>query len=182
MVVPSRDPGWLFVLPALLGVLGGALSSAVLRLWQYRRDHWSETIVWFCERLETQADMAADYWCTRGSTKKKSQERTSEARILGMQARLDGLIEIILEGMRDDHHQPIREALSKFRDSVSGGTFQSATGVSDPDRARQVQDDAAELEVLILRYAAEARPERQLFWRIKRRLPFQKRVNPEHHL
>jgi hypothetical protein len=120
----------------VVGALIGFFSAFLLRSWQYRRDLWLKRIDVLCTALDAAAEASTKYWIGE-----KDAAGAAASRILGLQARVDAMF----ASLQLDTEPQIVQCMNDFRDSSTGGNFESATFVADHDRARLVQIYASEL-------------------------------------
>ena len=153
----------------VFGLIAGFLSSFGLRLWQYHRDHWLKRVDWFCERLEQTAVLATDYWCDIGtSADAKNPENTSlakkrEAQILGLQIRLDGLVESFINNFDYSHQISIRKMMVNWNSALTGGDFMSLAAKQDIERTREIQSICSDLFVEVRKASDKANSAKSIF-------------------
>lgn len=121
----------------VVGAIIGFLSAFLLRSWQYRRDLWLKRIEGLCTTLDAAAEASTKYWI--GADAPSSAAPAS--RILGLQTRIDAMF----ADLELDNEPRLVLTLNDFRDSSTGGNFESAVFAADHDRARLVQIYASEL-------------------------------------
>lgn len=150
------------------GVLGFT-SAGALRWWQYRRDIWISLVERFCDALEEAADCSTEYWLQEkidpavwdhdsdkagdAASDKKEQRALAvqEAKILGLQTRLDGLLASFESRLRADDAAKIRLNLEGMTDALTGGNFQGLARGVDAERAQLAQVYAGDLLVDVRR-------------------------------
>ena len=147
--------GWTAPLVLLvIGALLTLLTNFGLRRWQYGVERWNTRVDWFCETLTETADIGIKYWIELPSKvqtlkTKKPEILNKEIQILGLQVRLDGILATIEDRFNLKDKRKIRNALADFRDTLTGGNFQTSASKSDHIRARELQMKASELFILV---------------------------------
>ncbi|HEX5516360.1 MAG TPA: hypothetical protein VFX32_02065 [Pseudolabrys sp.] len=121
----------------LVGAIVGFLSAFLLRSWQYRRDLWLKRIEGLCTALDAAAEASTKYWIGADAP----ASAAPAARILGLQARIDSMF----ADLELNNEPKLIPTLNDFRDSSTGGNFESIPFEADHDRARLVQIYASEL-------------------------------------
>lgn len=161
---------YLVLLPAGLGVLGGFVSNYTLSTIQNSRGRWNKRAELICEILEKSAELGVEYWT---KTREKIEDtKILEAKIIGAQFRLDGLMATFLRSCPIGNVENLRLKQIAVRNALTGGNFQSEPA-SDISRALEVQVSINDLIVEIQATSdAMVRP-----WRRTRSLIFRgKRV------
>lgn len=141
---------------ALAGAALGFSSAFSLRLWQYRRDAWLVKLDRLCAMVELQANAATEYWLVRHTAAVENDLKQAEAKIMGMQALIDGYYEMVRERLLLPHQENIERLLGDFVDAVSGGQFGVSHRGPDFDRAAIVQSTAADLIVMVRRSTVDS--------------------------
>lgn len=122
--VASKTFEILILLPATLGVIGGGMSNLFIRIWQYGQDSWGSLVDSICENLESLGDLGTEYWCSAG--KDATEDSIREAKILGLQSRIDGLMGDFYDRVHPSRRKLHIACQSKVRDAATGGSFQSS--------------------------------------------------------
>lgn len=148
----------------LVGGLAGFASAAALRWWQYKRDLWLSRVERFCVDIDKAADVATEYWLKSKAPAEIDDDDAGvisaldvhEARIIGLQIRMDGGLVTFSERLCRDDQRALEQLSNDFTSAMTGGDFGALARPPDPDRARLVQMYASELALEARRSAARA--------------------------
>lgn len=138
----SKSFELMILLPALLGVAGGGISNLFIRIWQYGHDSWGNLVDSICENLDSLGDIGTEYWCSAGEELREDAIR--EAKILGLQTRIDGLMGDFYARVHPSRHNLHIVFQSKVRDAATGGKFQSSP-VPDKSAALVLQSAVSDM-------------------------------------
>lgn len=134
----------------LLGALIGFASAFLLRSWQYRRDVWLKRVENLCSTVDLAAQSSTEYWTTRddeAASSDTTKTDIAEARILGLQTRIDGMVSAL--ELDEPDKERILLLLGDLRDCLTGGSFAGSRRRQDLERARLVQMFASDLIVTV---------------------------------
>lgn len=148
--MPQSDPFW-FILGGLVGGLFTLAVRGGLRWWQYRRELWLGHVERMIDALDQFAERGTDYWLSAnppGSPGDNTSDK-QEARLLGLQIRLDGTLEALIDRLSEHDAHAINHKMNDLTAALTGGDFGSRKRDPDPNRARLAQMYASELIVLI---------------------------------
>ncbi len=150
----------------LLGALAGFAGTATLRWWQYRRDLWLARVERFCADVDKAAEVATEYWLKAKSPAAPdlsdedealiSALDVHEARIIGLQIRVDGGLLCFADRLCKTDKEKLVEKANDFTLALTGGMFGSVARPADPDRARLIQMFASEMTLDARTYAYKA--------------------------
>lgn len=136
----------------LLGGFLGFAGAGALRWWQYRRDLWISEIERFTDALDEACDLSTEYWLCPKSDDRGIVEKdkalellVQEAKLLGFQIRLDGLLACFVDRLLKEDRKSINSKMGDLSGALTGGSFQSREREADPDRAVLIQATAADL-------------------------------------
>lgn len=129
---------WKLALSALFGVMVGL----AVQWWKSYRDETRILCEEFCSCIDEAADISSQYWHVSG---KSSKSKILEARILGLQARLDGYRVLVGKKFARLEIESLNEKVADLFDAATGHTFKTENRLSDSDRAIRVQTCASEL-------------------------------------
>lgn len=158
-----------------LGALIGFASAFLLRSWQYRRDVWLKRVENLCSTVDLAAQSSTEYWTARdddAALSDTTKTDIAEARILGLQTRIDGMVSAL--ELDEPDKARILFLLGDLRDCLTGGSFAGAQRRRDLERARLVQMFASDLIVAVW---AAAYSHLSFFAWLKRRTDQLERVN-----
>lgn len=119
-------------LSAFLGVLVGV----AVQWWKSNRDELRILCDEFCRTASDAADLASRYWLTDS---KHEDNKINEARLLGMQTRLDGYRVLASHSLGEQENKEIEKASVDFFATITGGEFKSRDRLSDTDRITDSQ-------------------------------------------
>ncbi|WP_156648104.1 hypothetical protein [Methylobacterium sp. Leaf88] len=151
-----------------LGAAFGFASTGAIRWWQYRRDLWIGEIERFCDTLDAAAECAAEYWIreklsasvgvnpTSDEIKAAIEVSLYEARLLGFQNRLDGMLYSISSRLPESDKLRLEMNMAGFSDALTGGSYGSASRTADPNRVQLAQVNASDMLVELRRSLAKA--------------------------
>ncbi|MCA3080822.1 MAG: hypothetical protein IOC63_20285 [Methylobacterium sp.] len=162
---------------AVLSFILGALTTAFLRGWQYKHEHWIGRASSLVKLAAEIADQAAKYWCGAHSTEAKdvTENRVLETAILGKLIQLDGLFKGVERHLEPNEATAIKDALTEFHDATSGGDFGALEKInfqSGYERARRIHAAVADLVCVTHSAVDEAMRHNfwgRAFWRTNRR-------------
>lgn len=127
---------YLVILPAALGVLGGFLGNYALSVIQNSRGHWNKRSEQICAALERAADLGVEYWTAQRTS--DAETKLIEAKIVGIQSRIDGLVAAFLPSCPVTERGRLLELQIQVRNALTGGSFQS-NSEADAAKALDVQ-------------------------------------------
>lgn len=134
---------WYVVFSGLIGALVGGLVTAWMHYWKFRRDEFGARCDELCRALVEAGQVAADYWSQEFEDPQKA--RAAEARLLGMQALIDGLSVQVLERFRKEDVMRVQRLLSDLMDALTGGQFSEASRPIDLARTSRAPQIAGGL-------------------------------------
>jgi hypothetical protein len=148
----------------IFGALIGLASSIGLRAWQNERERWVKRVDEFCELLVEASDEAVEFWIASPDPNIAREQRRREIRIIGLQIRLEGLLDTFLDKLSAADQDAVQRKVAALREAMTGGSFQSQNNGLDFNKAREVQAVASELFVL----ARSATDQAMRIWRLSR--------------
>jgi hypothetical protein len=142
---------WYVLFSGLAGALVGGLFTAGVHLWKFGRDEFSARCDELSKALIEAGNAAADYWAKEFKENEIDKARASEARLLGMQAMIDGLAQLVIDRFRKKDRMELQDRLADMTDALTGGRFSEAGRPFDAVRTSQGTRVAGELTGVIRR-------------------------------
>jgi hypothetical protein len=150
----------------ITGAVGGWLSGTALELWKSGRQDLAKLCDEFCDAIGEAGDAGAEYWLLAGDD---PQSPGIEAKLYGLQRRIDGYHAITCTRLHDAGVTWIADELVKFYDALNGGLFGDPKRLPDMNAARQAQDRAADAILAVRRGAFETASFRETSFRWMKR-------------
>lgn len=133
---------------AVLAASLAFFSNFILRVWQYRREHWIARANEFSSLVEDVAAEASEYWCETSSVEGREGLPKREAKIIGLLMQLDGLFVAMDVFWESGERENLKNRLTALQVAVAEGEFQSQAPISlqaGAERARLIHSRAADL-------------------------------------
>ncbi len=142
-------PSWVVPVATVLGALLVSAANIIVNRWRYGIDRLSISVDYFCDEVNSAADLATSYWVLDLSVPGDHYDaKRTESFLIGRQDRIQELLLIFLEnpsinpGINIDKFEKERDDLF---DAMTGGSFKTKGRSPDYDRAPRVQAVAAKL-------------------------------------
>jgi hypothetical protein len=114
------------------GALFGVFVGLLVGWWKSHRDELRGLCDECCRTILDAADVATSYWLSAGSD---TNSAANEARIMGLQVRLDGYRVMVTEFLEPGQRKKLEVAFVAFYDTLTGGDFKSPKRSIDEVRA-----------------------------------------------
>jgi hypothetical protein len=125
----------------------GVIVGLFIQWWKSSRDEFRSLCDEFCETVRETSDVASSYWYADNS----DEDIVAEARLTGLQRRLDGYRVLISSRLHDTHRRDLEFMLADFFDAITGGEFRSKSRKRDLERVVGVQTVGADVILCVRR-------------------------------